>query len=88
MKDLTIYMIFTMLFHFHTLKALSGNLLRKLRTSRFTCDEDEEEGRGGAGDLIKDACSGIPIKTPFQVEIQTIQESVNRFNLAHLGLKT
>ena len=47
-------------------KALSGNLLRKLRTSRFTCDDDEEAGGGGGGGLIKDACSGIPIKTPFQ----------------------
>ena len=46
------------------MKALSGNLLRKLRTSRFTCDDDEEAGGGGG--LIKDACSGIPIKTPFQ----------------------
>ena len=30
----------------------------------------DEEGRGGGkgeGSLIKDACSGIPIKTPFQV---------------------
>ncbi len=59
-------------------KALSGNPLRQLRTSRFRCDDHEDEafgagsngrrapGDGGFKALIKDACSGIPLKPPFQ----------------------
>jgi hypothetical protein len=44
------------------------------RTSRFRCDDDQDvrDGNGRASsaednslDMIKDACSGIPIKTPF-----------------------
>ena len=39
---------------------LSGNPLKKLRTSRFTC------GTGRSSDLIQDACQGVPVKTPVQ----------------------
>ena len=38
---------------------LSGNPLKKLRTSRFTCGARSTE-------LIHDACKGIPVKTPVQ----------------------
>jgi hypothetical protein len=41
-------------------KSLSGSSLRKLRSSRFTCE------RGRAGSLIGDACKGVPLKTPVQ----------------------
>ena len=44
-------------------KALSGNPLRKLRTSRFTCD-------ARSTDMIRDACTGIPLKKPVQEEVQ------------------
>ena len=42
---------------------LSGNPLRQLRTSRFTCG-------ARSSDMIKDACRGIPVKTPVQQHIQ------------------
>ena len=45
-------------------KQLSGNPLKQLRTSRFTCD-------ARSADLIQDACRGIPVKTPVQQHIQT-----------------
>ena len=38
---------------------LSGNPLKKLRTSRFTCG-------ARSSDLIQDACQGVPVKTPVQ----------------------
>ena len=41
-------------------KQLSGNPLKKLRTSRFTC------GPYRSSELIQDACQGIPVKTPVQ----------------------
>lgn len=49
-------------------KALSGNPLRQLRTSRFTC-------HGRASDMIKDACTGIPLKTPVQESLHQSGES-------------
>ena len=42
---------------------LSGNPLRQLRTSRFTCG-------ARSSDMIKDACRGVPVKTPVQHHIQ------------------
>lgn len=53
-------------------RALSGNPLRQLRTSRFTCDSRAGEN------LIKDACSGIPLKRPIQeaIQEQTTQQNV------------
>ena len=44
---------------------LSGNPLRQLRTSRFTC------GGRSSDNIIKDACVEIPVKTPVQKHIQT-----------------
>ena len=41
-------------------KQLSGNPLRKLRTSRFTC------GPYRSSEIIQDACQGIPVKPPVQ----------------------
>ncbi|TRY61668.1 hypothetical protein TCAL_02125 [Tigriopus californicus] len=53
-------------------RALSGKPLRQLRTSRFTCDSRAGEN------LIKDACSGIPLKRPIQeaIQEQTTQQNV------------
>lgn len=42
---------------------LSGNPLRQLRTSRFTCGARSTQ-------MIRDACRGIPVKTPAQQHIQ------------------
>ena len=53
---------------------LSGNPIRQLRTSRFTCG-----GNGRSSDeLIKDACRGIPVKTPVQHHIQAGLSSGNK----------
>ena len=53
-------------------KELSGNPLRKLRTSRFTC----EKGRSRSDeDKIYDACHGIPLKPPVQQSLQNAIKS-------------
>ena len=55
-------------------KELAGNPLRKLRTSRFTCDK----GRSRNDDSkIHDACHGIPLKDPVQKTLQNAIESGN-----------
>ena len=55
-------------------KELAGNPLRKLRTSRFTCDK----GRSRNDDSkIHDACHGIPLKDPVQKNLQNAIESGN-----------
>ena len=58
-------------------KELAGNPLRKLRTSRFTCDK----GRSRNDDSkIHDACHGIPLKDPVQKNLQNAIESGNNSN--------
>ena len=52
---------------------LSGNPLRQLRTSRFTCGARSTQ-------IIRDACRGIPVKTPAQ---QHIQNGLNAGNYNH-----
>lgn len=46
-------------------KSLSGNPLRMLRTSRFTCDISR------SSDVISNACSGVPLKSPAQKEVKS-----------------
>ena len=52
---------------------LSGNPLRQLRTSRFTCGARSTQ-------MIRDACRGIPVKTPAQQHIQVGLKSGMLFN--------
>ena len=54
-------------------KSLSGNPLRQLRSSRFTC----AAGPGGRGqqDLVRDACLALPLKTPAQLHLTAVADA-------------
>ncbi len=73
-------------------KSLSGNPLRRLRTSRFTCD-DEDGGRRGDSSrrrrrrkgLIGDACAGVPLKTPPQAVAIEAASDNSQLDQSELG---
>jgi hypothetical protein len=50
-------------------KSLSGNPLRSLRSSRFTC------ATHGGNDLISDACNSLPLKTPAQLHMTAVTDA-------------
>ena len=58
-------------------KALTGNPFKKLRTSRFTCSNK----RSDDSVVIRDACLGIPPKTPIRQQIKdTLASAGGYFN--------
>ena len=52
-------------------KSLSGNPLRQLRSSRFTC------ATHGNNNLISDACQSLPLKTPAQLHMTAVTDAGN-----------
>ena len=50
-------------------KALSGNPLRQLRSSRFTCTSHP------SASLISDACQSLPLKTPAQLHMTAVTDA-------------
>ena len=61
---------------------LAGNPLRKLRTSRFTCDNKRSRNDE---DTLYDACHGIPLKEPVQQHLQTAIES-GEYNFIYIHI--
>jgi hypothetical protein len=56
-------------------KELSGSPLRKLRSSRFSCETSRSGAEYRHDNLLRDACSGIPLKMPPQQALQEESEA-------------
>jgi len=63
-------------------KALSGNPLRQLRSSRFTCTAHDN-----SGSLISDACHSLPLKTPAQLHMTAVTDAGIPENLATFNIQ-